>query len=370
MTRQSYYYSRASLSGIADGLNRIFASLRRETGDVYVRSTSSNVIIPVSSEKDLNELDAFIDKFTLLQPSRFFILIYTAQPGQLGADITARCHGLTATQHVCCEVVRISCPDGSLSALPELVRANLIPGMATRLLAMDSRVESAALDSLAPMCDEIIFDSSDFEDRSDFLTHLLDLSPRLIDLQWVALGLWREQLRLVFERPICQQVLPLLETIILTATPSSPETGHKLRAASIVLLAGWFIDSLGLEVFRSSPGGFDCYSQQGKLVRLVFEEKGIAERSRMDQAHMLFRHSPSELFSVSLRRGERLEVAVKMKENLVYSCYFEDETPWGLLKRYFQLGEVFGQYSTALRNAVDLRSLRGVGEAETPGGIG
>ncbi len=359
MAHQSYYYSRTPLSDITGGLNRIFSSLRLETGDSYVRSAASNMIIPVASADVLNELDGFIDDLTLFHPSRFFVLVRDGEKGEIKADITARCHGLTAAQHVCCEVVRLFCPESKMAALPELVRANLVPGMSTQIFLYDPKVSTRLVDTFVPLSDQIIFDSSDFEGRIELVSHLVGISSNLVDMQWVSLGLWREQIRAAFESPSVQAQIGSIESIVIGGECSAAMGASGQGAIAMLLLAGWFVDRLGLEVFGCNASGFDCYTPQGKLVKLVLDEKKAANSSRMMRVEILFRKSAGEASFVSLKRADKLEVAINMDESISWSCYFEDESRWGLVKRYFQIGEIFSNYYNSLCNAVDLRSLRG-----------
>jgi glucose-6-phosphate dehydrogenase assembly protein OpcA len=359
MVEPYYHYSQVPLAQISKGLKELFAGVQTETGVKTTLTANSNLILLLSATDLFSEMDDLINSLVLIHPCRFFVVAVDDSLEEMYAEIAARCHGLSEHTQVCSEVVRLSCPSKRLQALPELIRANLVPGTPTELLLCDSAVNQTLLQIISTLADRIFLDSSGMEGNFESLLSTAKLSPRIVDLSWVALSIWREQIKTAFDNETARSYLSGLRSIkIESIVPEHlNRDGHVPMAA--LLMAGWLVSRLGLE-----PHGYaDCVFQNiykgSQVVALELQSSsGSPVPSLTGVTMVLDGPAGKETCQIELKRGQQLETSVKMQHNLRVSRPFEDETQLGILRRYFQIGDFSANYGETLLAASKLLALQ------------
>jgi hypothetical protein len=385
-------YVECALPEVQRALSRLFADLQG-VGDSYTRAASTNVIIPVHSGEGAERSEELIEELARLHPSRFFVIGFDSSLPKLVSHVTARCHLMGRgpdgkAQHVCSEVVRFVAPPADARALAEALRANLVIGTPTELVLLDPAVEESLLALSLPLCEHVFHDSSMFCKRENLLATISEANLHCVDLQWIALGVWRDQIRAAFDNRATLGLARGLERIEISAEGVRGATGAALTPMASLLLAGWFASRLGLEVRGAaaspsssgevSTGGdveaaksvsytLNCASPAGSSVQVVlvstqdtvgetpewFGAEGSPEPKLLSVSlHGIVRGGKPA--SVRLERRERtLEATIRGGDRAqVLSRPFEEEGALARLKRYFLIGESTINYAPALSLAL------------------
>ncbi|MBN8551108.1 MAG: glucose-6-phosphate dehydrogenase assembly protein OpcA [Deltaproteobacteria bacterium] len=353
-----YDYIPTSLDGISSALTKLFSSL--ETKDkTFNRAAHSNVIIPVSAVGLLESIESEIDTLSLVHPSRFFVVyLDEAQPVPT-ASVSARCHALSKTEHVCSEVVRIACSRAGFVAVPSLIRANSLTDMATEVYLADVRVPADVLNLLIVPGNTLILDSANFEQRYDELDHLEHLVGSVLDLQWVGLGLWRDEIKDLFGRPLVREYTRAVRSVEISSSSASGSDGP-----AALLLAGWIAGRLGLSrTLTRVEDGVLCSDGGGRELKVKFNITRASGPSKLSEVLFTFDplrvgSSPQSQYIRLRRNGEALETMVDLNVSYRTTRPFDDESAAGRIRRYFLIGESMTNYTAASRVALEVARLR------------
>lgn len=353
-----YHYTKTALNKIGSALGGFFSGLESQDKN-FSRAVNFNLLIPLSSPELLDSLESELDAFSLVHPARFFVLYFDPTLTAVEASVTARCHALSKSDHVCSEIIRIGCPPGQTQAMASVVRGNLLTGLATELYLFDPRIGIETLQALAPLGDTIILDSGEFTGHLETLDVLTRLVRSVLDLQWVGLGLWRDEVKDLFSRPVIRDYLEKIQSVEITA---SCDQAHASGASSF-LFAAWVIERLGFTSDLSyGRGGFECTNGNGKRLRVAINGEGASATPQLQSVR--FRFDPLEFEGtqqeqfVQLTRGDGLETMVDLTLSYRSRRPFDDETREGRIKRYFLIGESVTNYTAAARLALELERLR------------
>ena len=211
-----------------------------------------------------------------------------------------------------------------------------------------------SFDLIAPLSELLILDSSHFFKDVAFLRHVTSRYRKIVDLEWIGQGLWREQVKLVFSRPTVCALLPHLQEIRLKGLGAS----GKVSAA---LMAGWLLDRLSARNLRPGAQGllFDLAEQAGVRLDLGLDvdakENGLGELSFAFKTPDRLRLDEHPL--VSIKRGQELETVVRAETTDRTSVALEDQSWLGRLSRYYGVGEATTNYCASLERAISLLEL-------------
>lgn len=351
MTTPAYAYTPTSAAKITKALGDVFASMETDQ-QRYNRAANTNLLVAVSSVDLLPGIEVTIDAISVVHPSRFFVVYIDDSLSEVTTSISARCHGLSRSEHVCSEVVRIGAPRDKLWLIPSIVRGNLMVGTPAELFIADGAVPRELLDRLAPLADLVMFDSRDLSDRVDLVAAIARASGNLLDLDWIELGPWREEIKTAFSKPMVCDHLAQLTEVVVTA-------GADSRGAlpfGAFLLGGWIVQRLGLmhvigrrgEVRAHLPGNRD----REVTVRL---QTVLGDAAEIESVVFRFAMNEGRSGEVRLRRGRELETTVECGRSMHWSRPLERESREGLIRRYFLIGESTANYNASLRGALHLR---------------
>jgi hypothetical protein len=235
----------------------------------------------------------------------------------------------------------------------------LITGEATEFYLYDPDFSADSLKALSGLGDTMIVDSGEFNGDFERLAAIERGARSVLDLQWVGLGLWRDEIKDLFGRPMLTDYLGLLKSIEITT--QTPEPGGRVAAGA--LLGAWIINRLGLtENLKLGAECFECSNERERTVQLLFRSVSGAGQPCLKE--VLFKFEPLQIGTTSqdrfirLRRGEALETIVDLHVSFRSARPFDDESHQGRIRRYFLIGESMANYTAASRLAEEFERLR------------
>jgi hypothetical protein len=212
--------------------------------------------------------------------------------------------------------------------------------------------------------------------RTSLLEKLFPGARSVVDLQWVALGAWRDQIRLMFDQPMAQGLPVGLKRVVLECDRSFEQSPKAEMPMCTLLLAGWISTRLGLQLTGYRAGVFDFTSPLGSVVTVeikVADTPPVAPVVSTDEAPVV--RSPGGLpmsrflatssapeprmarmrfdgigrggksVSVEIQRANQvLEARLKGEHSMVSTRPLEDEGGEARLHRYFLIGESTANY--------------------------
>lgn len=391
---------------ISSSLDKVFRDLREGAPQQQInRAAGANLLIPLADASRVGALESMVDSIAQAHPARVFLCYPDNKASDFQVVIAARCFARGKNDHVCSEIVRIGVPPSKLGALPSVIRGSVMLSKPTEIFLLDADVPTSTLQLLLPLADSMYLDSGIFEGNFSRLHELSTAS--MVDLQWVALGAWRDQIKAFFDVPACRSLAFGLETVTITATqPLKVEAGRSLPASTIdtptdtstaaqLLLAGWVTSRLGLTLdgVRGSDalysatskglGRVGSHSSELRTLRVALKRQPLAgaDFTRAQLFSVVFTTKPSTggTTSISFRRAgpavptsqssrgpaqasletasppsASLETVAEPGPSFRASRPLEDESTAGLLTRYFSIGESITNYGAALRGALEL----------------
>jgi len=196
---------------------------------------------------------------------------------------------------------------------------------------------------------------------------------QLVDLQWVALAGWREQVKLVFDRVDVLRFLPSLCRVTVHASIA----GNSTWCAAANLFVGWLAARLGLQLH--SPSGdlvlgepaygrvsANCVLPQ-RSVDFEFELESLPSSKESAISRVEFGFHPEvgatdgaehRVGSIVLEAKEALDTHVELPGlSLHFTRPFDEASTNARLLRLFLVGESMMQYHVALQGALTILGL-------------
>ena len=320
-----------------------------------LRTCRANTILFQGALSD-SELDDALERFAVLQPSRFFVIRFLEQGSEPSVTLAGRCHETPAGTTVCSEVIDISFAPNDIQRITSLIEACFVPGTIRQAAAFSLTDHCDVVQQFVPIVDEVFFDS-------DFVAgalQLVDILPQKdhmpVDLQWIKWAFLRDAVKDVFGHADASAKLVDVDEIALSVSLS----GVSRLPPSLLLLLGWILSRLNLEPLALSKRGYECQNVVTKRATIV----------RTDVSESPQEHEGLELsFSASGESFVSLKTVCEGENwNIQSFCFgtpssaphkvrvFTDSA--SLLKRHFHIGESLINYPQAARVAVQLRSLQ------------
>jgi len=351
-TQQNLSYNQIPIEDINKSLDEQFEKV--DTGESSVsRSRNSNFIFLTSSAEEWEVVDDLLSTFSVTHPGRFFVISADSKKQEIKTEVSLRCQSLSKSTSICSDVIRISSGVDTLDAVPSIVRANLMSGVATEIFLRHPEVNMNLFHHFLPLSDLVIIDSCEFEDDFSLLDQLSSISIPVLDLQWVGLSVWREQVKSIFERPLLVECLQGITKIRISGRKASASLSYP---AAVLILAGWFMSRMKLEVESFGESGYECVSSFGQTVRLVLESNTEVSESSLMEVELVFAAQDTGL-RVFLERKKVLDTTIEFGGIHKLSRPLDEETLTARIRRYFLIGESITNYQEALVNALELENL-------------
>ena len=210
------------------------------------------------------------------------------------------------------EIVILDARGAQLDRIPAVVRATLVPDLATTLWWTGAVPPARSyVTALRDTVDRVVVDSEEIPDDVS-VAHLLPPagSGRLADLTWPRLAPWRTAIARAFDEPSHRSFLRDIDsvTIGLAAHGSRPPD-----ASAVPLLAGWMATALGWRACVRRADRTVCFSARadGASVRVCGEARpsefrGVVDVTLTAAARVLrFRRTPTGVVEAEVPEGFR-----------------------------------------------------------------
>lgn len=349
-------YIKTPISEISNALNA--SEVVARDGERVTPSAVRNIIIFVPNVKFRDRLEEYLDILSQIQPARYFVMYRDSKITELQASVSTR-GGDDGGGIVYSEVVRLIVPLLDFAPVAPVIRANLLPGVSTEVIlsGLDKLLEEE-LSQIVPLGDKVIIDTGEQEGLLPTVTKLLDHGPTFVDLDWIRLSPWKDQIRLAFEYVQLKEQISQIAAIIIKVR--SGENDRKVVPSQSLLLAGWIAVRLNLEVMAYGNSEFECRTSSGRVVRIRFEfVNSTSKVSQLDFLHNF--DDPSESSSnlvLSISLSELFSSQSGVCPEYRQTAVADDLSLKSLLTRFYLQGESIRTYNAALRQASALESLK------------
>ena len=340
-------YTAVEPEGLTKALANLFADLAQR-GKGYIRSANRNLLVLCPSVAALDAVERCVTTMSEVHPSRFFILIHDEQATKIQVELGVRIVPLTKSNFSCSEVIRISAARKDSGAVAEIVRSKLLSGMPIELTVFESGVALDILERFAAVADDAIFDSSIFENQPDAISRLAELNQPSVDLQWLRLAPWRDEVRRVFDRRSSAAVLSSLSEIVVES--ESPNPNWVPNCA--LMLAGWIGSRLGLALSGAKGADRILIGPAGRNVVVKFSSSGVSVEGRVTRVILNFKDSGDVILA---RDRDLVRIEVSISPAYRTKRPIDDESRDAVLRRYFLIGESTKNYPEAVRFGLTLR---------------
>ncbi|RMG42945.1 MAG: hypothetical protein D6719_04950 [Candidatus Dadabacteria bacterium] len=341
---------KVALKDIDIKLREVIESI--ETDTLYTRSASSNFIVLVSESSDSKSINRLLDAISPVHPCRFIAIRPDKKVSDISAEVSASCHKLSRNQHVCSERIILNVPPVGFDALPSVVNAHLLPGVSSELLLFGEDLPDQLINSLSDIADIIYCDSVELQGGVRDALRLLGKVKHIVDLRWIELSYWRQQIKEIFSHKAAASFIPLIKAIhIVTENregkpPSTPG----------LLMAGWLSDRLKMSPVAISSSGFECDGPTAGTVIITFEYRKSKFRTRLKNLEIIFDGGNAHVLLERDSSGLHSEVKLLGNE-YNFSSPLEEGTPLKMLEKYFVIGESVKNYPAALKLACEMAEL-------------
>lgn len=344
-------YKTTTITGIIPAWNEIFSAANVDEGS-WSRTANSNGIVVAGPSVPLDQVDALLDAIVLLHPSRFIVVYERPGDASMVAEVSARCQGVSATEHVCAEIVRLGVSLRDVPALPSVIRSLLLTGMSTDLYLVGGDVSAMLREIGVGLSDSIFIDSAEHQSLLGAVKNVSESGVSVVDLQWLRMSPWREALKELFTRPAFVPFLGALRSIRVETSKNSWSSG--------ALYVGWLAKMLRLDVRSFGAQGYEAITSPAagsKSVRIEVLDRAPPGGRGISRLAL-----EGEGWTVQVSRGTPglLECEVKVGKDTVFKgtrpC--EDEDAHAVLRRYFAIGESVRNYHVSLQVAAELERLQ------------
>lgn len=222
------------------------------TEQVYMRTSTVNVIIAVDSEEEGIQAEGILSHLSEYSPSRLLVLVRRGRPESattyaVKVKVEEREH-TRGVAPVRLETITILAPPGNDQSLASLSSPLLIPDLPDVLFVPYGPIAGNLLvSSLCELVDILVVDSVWARDTGASFAMLNDNQTRqdvgdIDDIAWSRLLPWRQLVAQFFDQPAALESLDTMEEVEIVFSPMSPE--GRCGRSSALLMAGWLATRL------------------------------------------------------------------------------------------------------------------------------
>jgi glucose-6-phosphate dehydrogenase assembly protein OpcA len=240
------------------------------TASGVLRACSMTLIVAAEDARDAGAIGETVGELMHEHPSRAIVLKPAGAGESLSSRVYAQCWmPFGGRQQICCEQIEITTPEGQLDEVARVILGLLAPDLPAVLWARGPKwFERAGFEQIYPLIDKIVLDTCEFDDSSVELSTMRRLRarrhPRIADLAWARLTMWREMIAHTLEVAASASIRGI-EVQYYGEAPST----------SCYYMAAWLSRALpGTVSFRRVPGEsghIAGVSLAGPEFHLVFE---------------------------------------------------------------------------------------------------
>lgn len=238
-----------------------------------LRARVANLLVYVSDEAMLDEVDGILEDLTAIHPSRVLLMLGEPEKAQRDIEMSVETLNLTDRRsgdvRLCCEEVMLKASGSFTSELPSAALPLLVPDLTTFLwwrapLQRDNKIFRDLLEA----SDRLVVDSAEFiEPASELkeIARLFDVEDcahvGISDLNWARLTSWRALLAGFYDVAAYQPLLDELELVCIDYL--APKHSSVAVAPQALLIAGWLASRLGWELA-------EVHAVQNQSARFLF----------------------------------------------------------------------------------------------------
>jgi glucose-6-phosphate dehydrogenase assembly protein OpcA len=229
---------------------------------VVLRARVANLLVFVSSDALLNEVEQMLAELTAIHPSRVPLMLglRSAADRDIEMYVTSLCESdKRGVKRLCCEGVTLKAQGSFVAELPSAALPLLVPDLSTFLWWRDSiQTSDKVFQSLLRAADRLVIDSAEFAEPENELveTHKLfeqgtQETVGISDLNWARLTFWRALLADFYDVPACRSGLDRIDHVRIDYV--APEHKPTTVAPQALLIAGWLASRLGWSLPNEQP---------------------------------------------------------------------------------------------------------------------
>lgn len=228
-----------------------------------LRARVANLLVFVSSQTLLDDVDGMIHELTTIHPSRVLMMLgdRPAADQDIEMFVAAYCQSdkRTGIKRLCCEEITLKARGSFVVELPSAALPLLVSDLSTFLWWRDAlQVADKVLDTLLRATDRLVIDSAEFADPLSDLRETNKLFHEesykqvgISDLNWARLTLWRALLADFYDVPACRPWLESIDHVRIDYV--APEHETATVAPQALLLAGWLASRLQWILVDETP---------------------------------------------------------------------------------------------------------------------
>ena len=253
----------------------------RSEGDerALMRACSLTLVVLADAGENAAGVSETLAGLMQTHPCRAIVVRVSAgDSDRLEADVRAHCWTpMGGRQQICSEQIEIEASEASLTELPSVLLPLIVPDLPAILWCRSERAfSSPVFRELRELAPRVIMDIEKFRRPDQALTRLAQhiSGDVTTDLSWTRLTRWREMVAQAFENPACRCRVAEFRDIVVSYRANADEG----IPASVFLMAGWLVNSLGWKwTGASMPAGEDPVlrlSHAGTEARVTFRRAG------------------------------------------------------------------------------------------------
>ena len=220
----------------------------RSEGDeqALMRACSLTLVVLADAEENPADVSEALAELMQTHPSRAIVVRVSAgESDRLEAEVRAHCWmPLGRRQQICSEQIEVEASEASLAELPSVLLPLIVPDLPAILWCRSERAfSSPAFRELRELAPRVIMDVEKFRRPAQALARLAQQASEDVttDLSWTRLTRWREMVAQAFENPVCRRSVAGFSDIVVCYRSDPDEE----IPASVLLMAGWLVNSLG-----------------------------------------------------------------------------------------------------------------------------
>jgi glucose-6-phosphate dehydrogenase assembly protein OpcA len=232
--------------------------------DVAVlRARVANLLVFVTSDALLDEVQQMILELTAIHPSRVLLMLGLGEAAdqdiEMAVESFCQTDKRTGARRLCCEEVILKAQGSFVVELPSAALPLLVSDLST-FLWWRATVQTAdkVFANLLRAADRLVIDSAEFADTRRDLLEVNKLFTEqnsgrvgISDLNWARLTFWRGLLADFYDVPAYQPLLNSIDHVRVDYV--GPERAPETVAPQALLTAGWLASRLGWELAGEQP---------------------------------------------------------------------------------------------------------------------
>jgi glucose-6-phosphate dehydrogenase assembly protein OpcA len=303
---------------LAELWQQIAGQGKSEDDVAVLRARVANLLVFVTSDALLDEVQQMILELTAIHPSRVLLMLGLGEAAdqdiEMAVESFCQTDKRTGARRLCCEEVILKAQGSFVVELPSAALPLLVSDLST-FLWWRATVQTAdkVFANLLRAADRLVIDSAEFADTRRDLTEVNklfteQLSKRvgISDLNWARLTFWRGLLADFYDVPAYQPLLNSIDHVRVDYV--GPERAPETVAPQALLIAGWLASRLGWRLAdEQPPQALDRTTASFRFYRGESGSRPTRERAgardiklelnRVEQGE----HKPGRLVQVELR---------------------------------------------------------------------